>query len=84
MGMEGRLRGASEDSGERKPKTKQARKLQATLVRNYDPATDSLTEVRCRATSVAKNCHKNQLRLSLLLKMLHIYQLLTASVVQYF
>ena len=33
---------------------KQARKLQATLVRNYDPATDSLTEVRCRATSVAK------------------------------
>ena len=33
----------------------QARKLQATLVRNYDPATDSLTGVRCGATSVAKN-----------------------------
>ena len=34
---------------------KQARKLQATLVRNYDPLTDSLTGVKCRATSVAKN-----------------------------
>ena len=38
---------------------KKARKLQATLVRKYDPATDSLTEVRCRATSLAKkNCPK--------------------------
>ena len=36
-------------------KMKQARKLQATLVRNYDPLTDSLTGVKCRATSVAKN-----------------------------
>ena len=34
---------------------KQARKLQATLVWNYDPATDLLTGVKCRATSVAKN-----------------------------
>ena len=34
---------------------KQARKLQATLVRNYDRLTDSLTGVKCRATSVAKN-----------------------------
>ena len=33
---------------------KQARKLQATLVRNYDPPTDLLTGVKCRATSVAK------------------------------
>ena len=33
---------------------KQACKLQATLVRNYDPLTDSLTGVKCRATSVAK------------------------------
>ena len=33
----------------------QARKLQATLVRNYDPLTHRLTGVRCRATSVAKN-----------------------------
>ena len=35
---------------------KQARKLQAKLVpvRNYHPPTDSLTGVRCRATSVAK------------------------------
>ena len=33
---------------------KQARKLLATLVWNYDPATDSLTGVKCRATSVAK------------------------------
>ena len=30
-------------------------KLQATLVRNYDPLTDSLTGVKCRATIVAKN-----------------------------
>ena len=35
--------------------SKQARKLQATLVRNYDPANHLLTGVRCRATSVAKN-----------------------------
>ena len=28
--------------------------LEATLVRNYDPATDRLTGVKCRATSVAK------------------------------
>ena len=27
---------------------------QVTLVRNYDPPTDSLTGVRCRATSIAK------------------------------
>ena len=33
---------------------KQARKLQATLVRNYDLLTYSLMGVRCRATSVAK------------------------------
>ena len=33
----------------------QARKLQATLVRNYQPPTDRLTGVKCRATSVAKN-----------------------------
>ena len=33
----------------------QARKLQATLVRNYDPLTGSLTGVKCGATSVAKN-----------------------------
>ena len=33
---------------------KQARKLQATLVQNYDRLTDSLTGVKCRATSVAK------------------------------
>ena len=29
--------------------------LEATLVRNYYPATQRLTGVRCRATSVAKN-----------------------------
>ena len=29
--------------------------LGATLVRNYDPLTDLLTGVKCRATSVAKN-----------------------------
>ena len=34
---------------------KQARKLQATLVQNYDPLTHLLTGVKCRATSVAKN-----------------------------
>ena len=34
---------------------KQARKLQATLVQNYDRLTDSLTGVNYRATSVAKN-----------------------------
>ena len=28
--------------------------LGATLVRNYDPLTDLLTGVKCRATSVAK------------------------------
>ena len=28
--------------------------LEATLVRNYDLLTDSLTRVKCRATSVAK------------------------------
>ena len=39
---------------------KQARKLQATVqVRNYRPLTDSLTGVRCRATSVAKNVCTN-------------------------
>ena len=34
---------------------KQARKLQATLVRNYDLLAYLLTGVKCRATSVAKN-----------------------------
>ena len=34
--------------------SKQARKLQATLVRNYDRVTYSLTGVKFRATSVAK------------------------------
>ena len=34
--------------------TKQARKLRATLVRNYHSLTRSLTGVKCRATSVAK------------------------------
>ena len=34
---------------------KQARKLQATLVRNYHRVTHSLTGVECRATSVAKD-----------------------------
>ena len=29
--------------------------LEATLVRNYDRLTHSLTGVKCRATSVAKN-----------------------------
>ena len=33
---------------------KQARKLQATLVRNYDLLAYLLTGVKCRATSVAK------------------------------
>ena len=40
--------------------SQQARKLQATLVsgsRNYDPLTYSLTGMRCRATSVAKNIY---------------------------
>ena len=35
-------------------RTKQARKLQATLVRNYDLLARLLTGVKCRATSVAK------------------------------
>ena len=35
-------------------KKKQARKLQATLVRNYDRLTVSLTGVKCRATNVAE------------------------------
>ena len=37
------------------PGIEQARKLQATLVRNYDRVTYSLTGVKCRATSVAKD-----------------------------
>ena len=43
---------------------KQARKLQATLVRvrNYDRPTHSLTGVRCRATSVAKKTFWNTFR----------------------
>ena len=45
-----------------KPSLKQARKLQATLVRNSaQRLSDSLTGVKCRATSVAKklaNLHK--------------------------
>ena len=35
-------------------KIQQARKLQATLVRNDHPPSDSHTGVKCRATSVAK------------------------------
>ena len=34
--------------------------LEATLVRNYDPPTRSLTGVRCRATSVAKNLQEDK------------------------
>ena len=44
--------------GKKLSHTKQARKLQATLDgcnQNYDPLTRSLTGVKCRATSVAKN-----------------------------
>ena len=42
--------------GVHKMSTKQARKLQATLVRNSaQRLSDSLTGVKCRATSVAKN-----------------------------
>ena len=38
--------------------------LEATLVRNSaDPLTDSLTGVKCRATSVAKNSTPNNLKL---------------------
>ena len=37
-----------------KEEEKQARKLQATLVRNYYRVTDWLTRVKCRSTSVAK------------------------------
>ena len=46
----------SQKEGERQRRItkKQARKLQATLVRNHDPLNDSLTGVKCRATSVAK------------------------------
>ena len=40
-------------------KGKQARKLQATLVGNYHRLADSLTVVKCRATSVAKNDRKS-------------------------
>ena len=36
-------------------KTEQARKLQATLVRNYEPLTHLLTGKKNRATSVARN-----------------------------
>ena len=36
----------------------QARKLQATLVQNYDWLTQRLTGVRCRATSVSKKTSK--------------------------
>ena len=35
--------------------SKQAHKLPATLLRNYEPPTYLLTGVRCRATGVAKN-----------------------------
>ena len=38
-----------------KVREKQARKLQATLVQNYHRLADSLTGVKCRAISVAKN-----------------------------
>ena len=41
-------------------KRQQARKLQATLVRNYDSPTDLLTGVRCRATSVAKKLKRQK------------------------
>ena len=34
--------------------------LVATLVRNYDPACDSLTRVKSRATSVAKNISQQE------------------------
>ena len=40
---------------ERKNKENKLASLEATLVRNYDPPTRSLTGVRCRATSIAKN-----------------------------
>ena len=42
--------------GKKKPGSKEACKLQATLVRvrNYHRPTDLLTGVKCRATSVAK------------------------------
>ena len=36
--------------------------LEATLVRNYDPLTDRLTGVKCRATSVAKKRKRNPSR----------------------
>ena len=39
---------------QRKIVFKQARKLQATLFRNYDLIAHSMTGVKCRATSVAK------------------------------
>ena len=37
--------------------------LEAMLVRNYDPASYSLTGVRCRATSVVKTHHASPLQL---------------------
>ena len=43
--------------GLKRPLTKN--KLQATLVRNYQPPTQSLTGVKCRATSVAKNASQS-------------------------
>ena len=43
---------------------KQARKLQATLVRNYHWLTYLPTGVKCRATSVAKNCHVDSFKIS--------------------
>ena len=36
------------------PRFNKLASLEATLVRNYDPLTDLLTGVKCRATSVAK------------------------------
>ena len=38
-------------------KTNKLANLEAKLVRNYDQLTHSLTDVKCRATSVAKNSH---------------------------
>ena len=49
-------RDASASKKSRKDLNKLA-KLQATLVGNYDSLTYSLTGVKCRGTSVAKNCY---------------------------
>ena len=46
-------------------KLRQARKLQATLVRNYHRPSLLLTGVKFRATSVAKKKYKNSLHLKI-------------------